>query len=160
MTEKMNALRNKKGFTLIEMLVVIAIIAVLVAIVIPVVGNSTNKAACATNAANLRSVKAEITTALLTNDETKYDLDKIKHTATNAAKVSTCLTDGVTDNIPDAKKTSDPETGSDVDMYVEYDATTKEAKLYFLKKDNTNKLYINDFATEAAGETTPSSSEG
>lgn len=158
MIEKMNALRNKKGFTLIEMLVVIAIIAVLVAIVIPVVGNSTNKAACATNAANLRSVKAEITTALLTNDETKYDLDKIKDTATTAAKVSTCLTDGVTDNIPDAKKTTNPETG-DVDMYVEYNATTKEAMLYFLEKDGSTKLYINNFATEAAGETTPSSSE-
>ena len=33
---------NKKGFTLIEMLVVIAIIAVLVAIIVPTVSNSTN----------------------------------------------------------------------------------------------------------------------
>ena len=49
---------NKKGFTLIEMLVVIAIIAVLVSIVIPVVGNSTDKAGAATNAANLRSITA------------------------------------------------------------------------------------------------------
>ena len=37
---------NKKGFTLIEMLAVIAIIAVLVSIIIPVVGTSTEKAAC------------------------------------------------------------------------------------------------------------------
>lgn len=50
---------NKKGFTLIEMLVVIAIIAILVSIIIPVVANSTEKASAATNAANLRSVKAE-----------------------------------------------------------------------------------------------------
>ena len=60
---------NKKGFTLIEMLVVIAIIAVLVSIIVPVVSNSTVKAKCATNAANLRSVKAEIVIALL-NDAT------------------------------------------------------------------------------------------
>ena len=53
---------NKKGFTLIEMLVVIAIIAVLVAIVIPVVGSSTDKAGAATNAANLRAVYAELQT--------------------------------------------------------------------------------------------------
>jgi len=51
---------NKKGFTLIEMLVVIAIIAVLVSIVVPVVGNSTTKAAAAANAANLRTVAAEV----------------------------------------------------------------------------------------------------
>ena len=57
---------NKKGFTLIEMLVVIAIIAVLVAIIIPVVTSSTDKAAAATNAANLRSLKAEAVTASLT----------------------------------------------------------------------------------------------
>lgn len=56
---------NKKGFTLIEMLVVIAIIAVLVAIIIPTVTSSTTKAQAATNAANLRSVKAEIVTTML-----------------------------------------------------------------------------------------------
>lgn len=68
----MKKLTNKKGFTLIEMLVVIAIIAVLVAIIIPVVSSATDKAAAATNAANLRSIKAEATTDLLngaTNDE-------------------------------------------------------------------------------------------
>ena len=56
---------NKKGFTLIEMLVVIAIIAVLVAIIIPVVGNSTGKAQAATDAANLRSAQAALTIAVL-----------------------------------------------------------------------------------------------
>lgn len=45
-----------KGFTLIEMLVVIAIIAILVAIVIPVVSNTTTKAKAAADAANLRSI--------------------------------------------------------------------------------------------------------
>lgn len=58
---------NKKGFTLIEMLVVIAIIAVLVSIIIPTVTNATDRAAAATNAANLRSVKAELATAILTD---------------------------------------------------------------------------------------------
>lgn len=56
---------NNKGFTLIEMLVVIAIIAVLVAIAIPTVTSATDKAAAATNAANLRSYKAAVTTAYL-----------------------------------------------------------------------------------------------
>lgn len=64
---------NKKGFTLIEMLVVIAIIAVLVAILIPTVTSATNKAAYATNAANLRSYKAEITTAYLSDGSVTVD---------------------------------------------------------------------------------------
>lgn len=63
---------NKKGFTLIEMLVVIAIIAVLVSIIIPTVTSATDKAAAATNAANLRSIKAEAVTAYLTNDDSRY----------------------------------------------------------------------------------------
>ena len=61
---------NKKGFTLIEMLVVIAIIAVLVSIIIPTVTSATDKADAAAKAANLRSIKAEIVTAMLTEDTT------------------------------------------------------------------------------------------
>lgn len=58
MFEKLCALKNKKGFTLIEMLVVIGIIAVLVAIAVPVVGSATTKANAATDAANLRTIQA------------------------------------------------------------------------------------------------------
>ena len=63
-------MRNKKGFTLIEMLVVIAIIAILVSVVIPVVGNSTEKAKAATDAANLRAVYAELNIHVLNGDKT------------------------------------------------------------------------------------------
>ena len=56
---------NKKGFTLVEMLVVIAIIAILVSIIVPVVGSSAKRAAAATNAANLRSAAASISIELL-----------------------------------------------------------------------------------------------
>jgi type IV pilus assembly protein PilA len=52
---------NKKGFTLIEMLAVIAIIAVLVAIIVPAVGSSTIKATASTDAATLRSVLSAAT---------------------------------------------------------------------------------------------------
>ena len=72
----MKKLTNKKGFTLIEMLVVIAIIAVLVAIIIPVVSSATDKAAAATNAANLRSFKAELTAAYLSHDTDKVTVTK------------------------------------------------------------------------------------
>lgn len=66
----MKKLMNKKGFTLIEMLVVIAIIAVLVAIIVPTVTSATGKAAAATNAANLRTYIAELAVAELNGDIT------------------------------------------------------------------------------------------
>ena len=66
---------NKKGFTLIEMLVVIAIIAILVAIVIPVVGSSTAKAQAATNAANLRSAQAALQIAVLNDGAPASDVN-------------------------------------------------------------------------------------
>ena len=58
---------NKKGFTLIEMLAVIAIIAVLVAIIVPAVGSSTLKAKASTDAANLRSVLSAATIEYASN---------------------------------------------------------------------------------------------
>lgn len=60
--------RNQEGFTLIEMLVVIAIIAVLVAIIIPTVTSATVKASAATDAANLRSIMGVANTQLLENE--------------------------------------------------------------------------------------------
>lgn len=59
-------MRNKKGFTLIEMLVVIAIIAVLVSIIIPTVTAATVKAEAAVDAANLRSVMGQLNGVLAT----------------------------------------------------------------------------------------------
>ena len=60
---------NKKGFTLIEMLVVIAIIAILVAIIVPTVSNSTKKSQYAVDAANLRSKTAEAAIDYLADNE-------------------------------------------------------------------------------------------
>ena len=55
MTKKL----NKKGFTLAELLVVVAIIAVLVAIAIPVFGAATKKAEFTADLANVRASYAE-----------------------------------------------------------------------------------------------------
>ena len=46
---------NKKGFTLMEMLIVVAIIAILIAIAIPTFTGAMNKANAATDLANIRS---------------------------------------------------------------------------------------------------------
>lgn len=60
---------NKKGFTLIEMMVVIVIVAILVAVIIPIVNGSTVKAAAATNAANLRGVEGQLVAIMLSDPE-------------------------------------------------------------------------------------------
>ncbi len=60
--------RKNKGFTLIEMLVVIAMIAVLVSVIIPVVGNSTNRARAAADAANLHTVHSMLNAAVSQSD--------------------------------------------------------------------------------------------
>ena len=52
-------LKNKKGFTLMEMLIVVAIIAVLVAIAIPTFSGALTKSKEAADVANIRAYYAE-----------------------------------------------------------------------------------------------------
>ena len=63
--------KNKKGFTLMEMLIVVAIIAVLVAIAIPVLSNSMHKAKVAADWANVRAYFAELQAEYLTTGQTR-----------------------------------------------------------------------------------------
>lgn len=62
--------KNTKGFTLIEMLVVIAIIAILVSMIIPTLTSSTGRASAATDAANLRSMLGMLNSVLITKHQT------------------------------------------------------------------------------------------
>lgn len=56
-------LRNHKGFTLMEMLIVVAIIGVLVAVAIPMFGSQLEKSREAVDLANVRSAYAEVLAA-------------------------------------------------------------------------------------------------
>ena len=58
-------MKNQKGFTLIEMLAVIAIIAVLISIVIPTATSATTKAEAGVDAANLRSVMGQLNNVIV-----------------------------------------------------------------------------------------------
>ena len=61
----MRKLLNKKGFTLAELLIVVAIIAVLVAIAIPIFTTQLEKSKEQTDAANLRAAYAVAAAAVL-----------------------------------------------------------------------------------------------
>lgn len=64
--------RGAKGFTLMEMLIVVAIIAVLVAIAIPIFTSQLEKSREATDMANVRSAYAEAMTEYMTGKTSQY----------------------------------------------------------------------------------------
>lgn len=101
-------LRNKKGFTLIEMLAVIAIIAVLISVIIPTVFASSDKAKAAADAANLRSVLGQMNSVLATGET-------VGETATNLSFVPPCKT------YPEAK------------MYILYDHRGGFIEVYYVQ---------------------------
>ena len=97
MMNKLNAkLKNQGGFTLVEMLVVVAIVAILIAISIPMVGSALEKAREATDDANYRDAAALGNIILLsedspngtywyvTNTSAQGVLQKVDATPTNA----------------------------------------------------------------------------
>lgn len=89
---------NKKGFTLAELLVVVAIIAVLVAIAIPIFTSQLEKAREATDVANIRAAYAEATTKVLSGDDDGTTAEgKAKATATTPKMVSNGAINKLTD---------------------------------------------------------------
>jgi type IV pilus assembly protein PilA len=86
-------MNKEKGFTLAELLIVVAIISALVAISIPIFSSQLDKARASTDAANVRAAKAAAVTDYMTNEVTTdpityyYDADsgKVVTDATTAA---------------------------------------------------------------------------
>ncbi|WP_105304069.1 pilus assembly FimT family protein [Anaerolactibacter massiliensis] len=100
---------NKKGFTLAELLIVVAIIGVLVAISIPIFTSQLEKARLATNQANARAAYAAVEAQYL-DDDTKtgdftYNVSDGK-IATTAATDATEITGDDSTNIFNWKTTT------------------------------------------------------
>lgn len=74
LVELRKKLKSKKGFTLMEMLIVVAIIVILLAIAIPAFNGSLRKAKLAADEANVRSYYAEVMVQAMADDS--YTLPK------------------------------------------------------------------------------------
>ena len=81
---------NRKGFTLAELLIVVAIIGVLVAISIPIFTAQLEKAREATDLANVRSAYAEAVANYLT------DSQAATYNVTMRSTLTDCKTEGTT----------------------------------------------------------------
>lgn len=95
-------LTNKKGFTLMEMLIVVAIIAILVAIAIPTFNGALERANQATDAANIRAAYAESSIKFL-NGDTNTAVETPAMRSGSWDKVETGTTIGG-ENLPDKTK--------------------------------------------------------
>lgn len=102
---------NKKGFTLAELLIVVAIIGVLVAISIPIFTSQLEKSRDAVTLANLRSAYAEAQTTYLTanganatdtdgNQTITYTADKNTVSVSNVVSKGTAAGLAGTDQLP------------------------------------------------------------
>ena len=100
MIKKINR-KNKKGFTLAELLIVVAIIGVLVAVSIPIFTQQLEKSREATDEANIRSAYAEQVAAYLGSDNTTSISDikvpvkqRMANWQTNANKSTITIAEG------------------------------------------------------------------
>ena len=92
----MNTLKkkmNKKGFTLAELLIVVAIIAVLVAISIPIFTTQLEKSRDAVSVANIRAAYAEASAAVLTWDGTSATSDGFAISKADTGAITVTITD-------------------------------------------------------------------
>jgi prepilin-type N-terminal cleavage/methylation domain-containing protein len=83
--------RNRKGFTLVELVVVIAILGVLAAIAVPRFVNALNDANEATDDANLKALQAAVNLYFLTNSAYPAQLSDLETDYIDAVPT---LTDG------------------------------------------------------------------
>ena len=89
-------LRNHKGFTLMEMLIVVAIIGVLVAVAIPMFGSHLEKSREAVDLANVRAAYADVLTASMLGETETVKVVKLKQQEDNWQSIDPVNIGGIT----------------------------------------------------------------
>ena len=75
-------MKSKKGFTLVELMIVVVIMAILVAVAVPIFSAVTKNARVKTCAANRREIVSQVNSLLMGN------VDGAQHTAAGAFKIT------------------------------------------------------------------------
>lgn len=78
---------NKKGFTLVELVIVVAVMAILVAIAIPTIGTITKDAQDAVNKSNANTIES-----MIKLEAAKHDANDDGTVTVDAALIKTALT--------------------------------------------------------------------
>ncbi len=91
-------MKSKKGFTLVELMIVVVIMAILVAVAVPIFSAVTKNARVKTCAANRREIVAQVNGLLMGN------IDGTQHTAAGSFKIKS---DGKAGSISDITGTAD-----------------------------------------------------
>ncbi len=67
----MRKLMNKKGFSLVELMIVVVIMGILIAVAIPLYGAITDNANAKTCGSNIKTIRNTVTNYYASNDQTK-----------------------------------------------------------------------------------------
>ena len=112
-TEKFN---RKSGFTLAELLIVVAIIAVLVAVAVPVFTTQLAKSQLATDTANTRAAYAEATATALAEGSLTTS-GKIKVSFTDPCKYGNASEDNDAHKVTITHNNNDPDKGNLINSF-------------------------------------------
>lgn len=151
MLNKIRKLREKKGFTLVELIVVIAIIAILTAVLVPLIGNWTQQAAYTTLQDGAQTISNSVNEAMakITMGGAPAAISKLSASkADGSATKLTIQIDGsaatVPDSIADASNTKEKIAFEINNMLV---ATMSAKSSFYVEITNgavTGVVYRND----------------